>query len=57
MYSVSDIQRIVAPIARRYGVDRVFLFGSYARGDNTPGSDIDLRIDRGRVRGCRWPSC
>ena len=51
MYSVAEIQRIVSPIAARYGVDRMVLFGSYARGDNTPQSDIDLRIDRGSVRG------
>ncbi|MDR1358752.1 MAG: nucleotidyltransferase domain-containing protein [Coriobacteriales bacterium] len=25
-------------------IERVFLFGSYARGDETPESDIDLRI-------------
>mgnify|MGYP003556410154 CR=1 FL=1 len=51
MYSVSEIQRIVAPIAQRHGVERMTLFGSYARGENTPNSDIDLRIDRGSVRG------
>ena len=27
------------------------MFGSYARGDMTPTSDIDLRIDKGRIRG------
>lgn len=48
MYSVSEIQRIVAPIAQRHGVERMTLFGSYARGENTPNSDIDLRIDRGQ---------
>lgn len=51
MYSVKEIQRIVSPIADRYGVERMTLFGSYARGDSTPQSDIDLRIDRGNVRG------
>jgi len=51
MYSISDIQRIVKPIAARYGVERMTLFGSYARGENTPDSDIDLRIDRGHVHG------
>ena len=49
--SVADIQRIVVPIAARYGVDRLYLFGSYARGDSTEKSDIDLRVDKGRVRG------
>lgn len=51
MYSISDIQRIVKPIAARYGVERMTLFGSYARGENTSDSDIDLRIDRGHVHG------
>ena len=51
MYTVNDIQRIVSPIADRYGVDRVYLFGSYARGGSTPESDVDLRIDKGQVRG------
>lgn len=51
MYTVTDIQRIVAPIAARYGVERMTLFGSYARGENTSESDIDLRVDKGQVRG------
>ena len=51
MYSASDIQRIVSPIAAKYGVNRVYLFGSYARGENTPDSDMDLRIDKGNVKG------
>ena len=51
MYSVEEIQKIVSPIAARYGVDRVYLFGSYARGDNRADSDIDLRVDKGRARG------
>ena len=51
MYSATDIQKIITPIAAKYGVKRVYLFGSYARGENTPGSDVDLRIDKGDVRG------
>ena len=51
MYTVTDIQSIVAPIAARYGVERMTLFGSYARGENTSESDIDLRVDKGQVRG------
>ena len=49
--SVADIRRIAAPIAARYGVDRMYLFGSFARGDATDASDIDLRIEKGKVRG------
>ena len=51
MYSTAEIQRIVSPIAAKYGVRRLYLFGSYARGESTPDSDIDLRIDKGNVRG------
>ena len=37
-------------MAARYGVERVFLFGSYARGDAASNSDIDIRIDSGAIR-------
>lgn len=48
-YTIDEIRAIVSDVARHYGVERVVLFGSYARGEAKPGSDIDLRIDRGRV--------
>ena len=51
IYSVNEIQSVVAPIAARHGVDRVFLFGSYARGNPSKDSDIDLRIDKGAIKG------
>jgi predicted nucleotidyltransferase len=51
IYSVEEIKRIVAPIALKYDVDRVFLFGSYARGEANSASDIDFVIDKGRLRG------
>lgn len=33
-----------AEILRRHGAQEVYLFGSYARGDARPDSDIDLAI-------------
>lgn len=50
-YTVSEIKSIVSRLAKQYGAERVYLFGSYARGDSTPASDIDLRIDKGSIRG------
>ena len=50
-YTIDDIRQRVLPVAMRYGVERVYLFGSYARGDASPDSDIDLRIDSGAIRG------
>lgn len=51
LYSVAEIQKLIKPIAERYGVERVLLFGSYARGNAQPGSDIDVRIDSGAICG------
>ena len=42
-----DIVRIAAPACSTYGVKRLELFGSLARGDNTAGSDIDLLVEFG----------
>jgi len=49
--TIKEIKSIVEPIAKKYGVERVYLFGSYARGEATENSDIDLRIDKGSLRG------
>ncbi len=48
---IPEIKRVVAKLGREYGAERIYLFGSYARGDMTPSSDIDLRIDKGRIHG------
>lgn len=50
-YSIEEIKSTVSEIAKRYGVERVTLFGSYARGEARPESDIDLHIDKGNIRG------
>lgn len=50
-YSVDEIKAIVSALAQQYGADRIYLFGSYARGDANADSDIDLRIDKGAIRG------
>lgn len=54
VYSIPQIRNIVSRYAGQYGAERVFLFGSYARGDMTPNSDIDLRIDKGDIRGLQF---
>lgn len=52
--SISEIRAIVSPLAEQYGADRIFLFGSYARGDANPNSDVDFRIDKGMIRGLQF---
>ena len=52
VYTIDEISNIVKPIAKSYGVGRLSLFGSYARGDATEDSDIDFRIiEDGALRG------
>ena len=51
MPTVEDIRRVAQDLGAQYGVERIYLFGSYARGSAGPDSDIDLRIDKGRMRG------
>lgn len=46
---ISALKSTVCPIAERYGVKSVTLFGSRARGDNRPDSDYDFLISKGKV--------
>ena len=45
IYTQDQIRQIVAPVAEKYHLKAVFLFGSYARGDATENSDVDLLVD------------
>ena len=51
IYTIDEISRRIRPVAEKYHLKTVYLFGSYARGDMTDASDIDLRIDKGDIKG------
>lgn len=51
IYTSEEIARRVAPVARKHGIRRVFLFGSYARGEADHDSDVDLLIDDPNAHG------
>ena len=51
VYSVQQITEKITDVAVKYGVDRVTLFGSYARNLADESSDVDLRVDKGKFRG------
>jgi len=44
-HSIEELRAIVAPVAEKYGVDKVYLFGSVARGDYNENSDYDFCIE------------
>jgi len=50
-YTIDEIKNISVPVAQKYGVKKLALFGSYARGEQNTGSDIDFLIDKGRIQG------
>ena len=49
-HSVEELKTIVKPVAEKHGVDRIYLFGSVARGDHNEDSDYDFCIEKGRIR-------
>ncbi len=44
-YTIEEITRRVEPVAKKYKLAAVYLFGSYARGEATAESDVDLLVD------------
>lgn len=50
-YSIDDLKKIIVPIAEKYHISKVYLFGSFARGDQNDISDLDLRVEKGELKG------
>lgn len=46
--SLNEVKAIVKELLERYHAEYALLFGSYARGDATPDSDIDVIIVGGK---------
>lgn len=45
IYTIDEIKEKIKPIAEKYGIETVWLFGSYARGEADENSDVDLLIN------------
>ncbi|MBQ9195597.1 MAG: nucleotidyltransferase domain-containing protein [Clostridia bacterium] len=46
IYTMNEIKDRVAPVANKYQLRAVYLFGSYARSEAKENSDVDLLVDR-----------
>ena len=52
IYTVNDIKDILLPVFDVTPVESAIIFGSYAKGNPTQNSDVDILIDsKGRIRG------
>lgn len=46
IYSIEELKQVITPIARKYRIPAIYLFGSYARGQADENSDVDILIER-----------
>ena len=44
IYTFEELSAVVRSLLRKYGAESAILFGSYARQEATPSSDIDLIV-------------
>lgn len=49
--AVSDIEYYVVSLAEEYGAEKVSLIGSFARGEERPDSDVDILLEKGKIKG------
>lgn len=48
MPDIDTLKAMIQPIAVEYGLKRIYLFGSFAKGTANEESDIDLLIEKGK---------
>ena len=44
IFTIENITTLVKPLAKKYQVKEVYLFGSYARGESDENSDLDFLV-------------
>ena len=50
IYNIKQIKTIIVPILSKYNINNICLFGSYARGEATNTSDIDIYCSKGTIK-------
>ena len=46
IYSIEQIKERIEPVALKYSLPTVYLFGSYAKGEANEDSDVDILVDK-----------
>ena len=52
--NIQELSEKARPVFEKYGLARVRLFGSFARGEAKPNSDIDLLVEFSRPLGFEY---
>lgn len=47
--TIKEIKRRIKPVMEKHGIDEVYLFGSYARGEANRNSDVDIYCSNGDI--------
>ncbi|MCI8654371.1 MAG: nucleotidyltransferase domain-containing protein, partial [Clostridia bacterium] len=50
VYTIEEIKELICDILRKYGIEKAYIFGSYARGEANKQSDIDIMIKKGKLK-------
>jgi predicted nucleotidyltransferase len=50
IYTINEIKQRFEKIAQKYEIEEAYLFGSYARGEATKQSDVDIFIKEGKIQ-------
>ena len=51
LFTINEIEQKIIPVAQTYGINKISLFGSYARGEANNSSDLDILINKGKMKG------
>ena len=54
IYTIEELRQRIIPIAQKYEIPAVYIFGSYARGDAAENSDVDVLIQRKGSKIIGW---
>ena len=52
--NIEEVKLKITPILSRYGIKRAAIFGSVARGEARPDSDVDLLVKIGKLPFGIW---
>lgn len=52
-YDIEQIKSTLLPLTLKYDINKIIIFGSYAKGKQEPLSDIDLAVD-GSIKGIKF---